>query len=313
MTAKNLGVQSLSLARFVVFEKKTTNRQVKERSTNKSRGYVLHRRMGMMSTDGTGYHRYRGFNQFSKRKSPIPRTEDGWKNVFDPNQADWVTEGVFDPTAQIFQKRHHKQDTALTGAWKTINNGNIQYLVVVSGKSVSVYGRTRDIVLDKDLGELDTFVDLVKEYTVLHSFIGISEFNEMTEDSGGYGEQYDGNSVLIRIGNQEEFRYAFIGHELFEFTTREPIKKYVSSISNSGVPCPYAESDHWCYDMLERTKSRVELHPDREQKGEIFTDHVRDVVQLDDYIVIDRRKNYERTPISPTEKMRVWSLTGFKP
>jgi hypothetical protein len=54
--------------------------------------------------------------------------------------------------------------------------------------------------------------------------------------------------------------------------------------------------------MLERTKSRVELHSDREQKSEIFTDYVRNVVQLGDYIVIDRRKNYERTPISPTEK-----------
>jgi hypothetical protein len=268
--------------------------------------------MGMLSADGSGYHRYLGFNQFSKRKSLIPLARSGWKNVFDKTNWDWVTHGVFDPNAKIFTKPQQSQAKFLAGAWKTLNNGNIQYVVHISGQIASIYGRTQHMVLDKELDVLETFVDLVRTYNFLQIFIGKSDQEETTEDTDCFWKKFDGNSILLRIGSESEFKYAFIGHEVFEFTVQEPITKYVSSMGNSGVPLPYAESEHWCYDMLEHTKSRVTLHPDRIQNGEIFTDHVQGATALDNYVAIDSRKSYDRTPTSPTERTRVLTLEQLR-
>ena len=312
MKAKVLDIQSLSLSKFVVFKK-----DVAEYKNNKKTGVVTrHTKMGMLTPEGTGYHRYLGFNQFSARKSALPSADRGWKNVFDPENAEWVTNGVFDPTASVFKKPELSIFDKLEPGdkvWKTIDNSNVMYVVVVSGPKVSVYGRSHDIILDDNIKDIDTFVDLVKDYETLDIWIGKSPFNETTEYSGGSGKRFDGNSILVRIGTLHEFRYAFIGDRVFEFATHEPIKTFVSSVGNSGVPYPYAESDHWCYDMIEGSRSRVELHPDRLKKGEIYTDEVNDSANLDSFNVIQEgRESYKRTQVSPIKKTRIFTLEQLK-
>ena len=63
-------------------------------------------------------------------------------------------------------------------------------------------------------------------------FIGESPRNKMTKFSGGYGPRFDGNSILLDIGNRE---YVFIGHRIFRFEAKFEITSYVSPVSNNDV------------------------------------------------------------------------------
>lgn len=68
-------------------------------------------------------------------------------------------------------------------------------------------------------------------------FIGKSHLCKMTEFSGGHGDSFDGNSILIKIG---EFQYIFICNKIYKFYTMFPIISYLSPIGNNDLPYPYA-------------------------------------------------------------------------
>jgi hypothetical protein len=87
-------------------------------------------------------------------------------------------------------------------------------------------------------------------------WIGKSPLTQMTEFSGGYGERFNGNSILVRYNEN----YIFIGHNIFTFTTNHDIVKYVSEVGNSDVPYPYAiDIKNNYYLMLENTILPVPL------------------------------------------------------
>lgn len=155
--------------------------------------------------------------------------------------------------------------------FKTLDNYDIGFLVFVhkTENVAFVYGRTEDVVID-DCDELLTFDNLRLQCEPLEIFIGKSSLNQMTEFSGGHGEKFDGNSVLLRVGHVGEFRYVYVGTCMFEFVTDEPIINYVSSVGNNCVPYPYAQSQNYCYDMCDRTKASIYYHPNREFFGHGF-------------------------------------------
>lgn len=68
-------------------------------------------------------------------------------------------------------------------------------------------------------------------------FIGKSPLNSMTEFSGGHGPEFDGNSILLQMANNE---YIYIGSEIAAFDALNKIKEYVSPVGNNDVPYPYA-------------------------------------------------------------------------
>jgi hypothetical protein len=41
--------------------------------------------------------------------------------------------------------------------------------------------------------------------------------------------------------------YVYVGAEMFQFQTEEPILKYVSSMGRDNIPHPYAESETYIY------------------------------------------------------------------
>ena len=196
----------------------------------------------------------------------------------------WVRERICDPTAKMFVPGESVIEKHKGFAmYETLDNGGIGFLVFI-GKdendimdSVYVYGRTRDVIPREmymsDDYEYTIFETLIKKYNPSEIFIGKSPFNKMTGFSGGHGDKWDGNSILMRIGTENEFKYVHIGTNVFEFTTDEVINKYVSSVGNNCVPYPYAESKNLCYDMSNREKTPVTDHPDRDIKGEVFNGH----------------------------------------
>ena len=81
-------------------------------------------------------------------------------------------------------------------------------------------------------------------------FIGISHQNAITEFGGGYGEEYDGNSIVI---NTDDNNYVYIGSEIYSFTAKSEIIEYVSNVGNNDVPYPYAiDKEKNIYLMLEK-------------------------------------------------------------
>jgi len=80
-------------------------------------------------------------------------------------------------------------------------------------------------------------------------FIGKSEKNIMTEYSGGYGNEFVGNTILVKMNDTT---YIYIGCKIMSFTVNNPIVSYHSPVGNNDVPYPYAiDSENNYYLMTE--------------------------------------------------------------
>lgn len=83
------------------------------------------------------------------------------------------------------------------------------------------------------------YSDLVAKFNSKKVFIG---------KSPGLGVGFKGNSFVIKLSNK---KYAFIGHELYKFTTTDDIIDYASPVGNSDVPYPVAFGTENLYFMLD--------------------------------------------------------------
>ncbi len=126
--------------------------------------------------------------------------------------------------------------------------------VMILRKYMCMGGQKKVIQNSDDTEEYIMFDNLIKKYRPTDIFIGKSVLNDMTKSSGGHGDKFDGNSILIKLDGSGPSKYVH-GIVVFEFTTDEPITKYVSSVGNNSVPYPYAESQNWCYCMSNNVKN----------------------------------------------------------
>lgn len=276
----------------------------------------------LSSTDETKFHKYVTFNTFTKETFDIPSKKDGWlddteclKNDYKESESTmtweqhskqawkrhkkWNRNHVCDldtaiwkppPKGETLQERFPEDEKYKF--YRTLDNGGTGFIVIVGIDSiVHVYSRTKNVVSeDAEDAEDDYSIFFDNEVGVFHSleiFIGKSDKNEMTDFSGGYGRH--GNSILLRLKSELElYRYVYIGTNVFEFFTDEPVTKYISSVGNNSVPYPYAESDHWCYSMSECVKTSIFDHPNREEMGYI------DYVDTATYTMFDIKKIHGR-------------------
>jgi hypothetical protein len=89
----------------------------------------------------------------------------------------------------------------------------------------------------------------ILEYEPARVFVGLSPKNKMTEFSGGYGPDFDGNSLLLLM-NKDTLTYIFIGKNIMSFNALSEIVTYVSPVGNSDVPYPYASDINGRYYLL---------------------------------------------------------------
>jgi hypothetical protein len=114
----------------------------------------------------------------------------------------------------------------------THDNGGRPFKIEVSLNNVTIN------VIDEDkTNEQKAHYKLYDSLNAKKIFIGKSPLNEMTEFSGGHGKKFDGNTILLEIGNN---KYKFIGDNIFTFSSYAKIVKYVSPVGNNDVPYPYA-------------------------------------------------------------------------
>lgn len=294
----------------------------------------LYRKIGLMN-DGK-YHKYCGFNQFTKESQPIPSHDDGWqdkvKTFFEEFETDksenqtideyikermehhknWIKECMCDPTAKIFNPStpHPFEQYEDFKLWKTLDNYSIGFCVLILDNIVHIYGRTLDIVLNDYDDETIIFDTFIKTYHALEVFIGTSVSNKMTKFSGGSGSKWDGNSILLRIGDDKEFQYVYIGSDISEFATDEKIIAYISSVGNNCVPYPYAESKNWVYDMSYMQKSPIKYHSKRHKKGDVFDVDKAEYESLEHTKIAERNTDIMRYVMPATEKTCIVRLSG---
>ena len=134
----------------------------------------------------------------------------------------------------------------MTKTYLIHDNGGRPFKVVIND-NVSVYNengyneQTDEIIYSKE-----PIIDLKG---ISNIFIGKSPENEMTKFSGGYGPNFDGNSILVHIKDNE---YIYIGSEIFRFHSFAEIIDYKSPVGNSDVSYPYAiDKENNYYLMIE--------------------------------------------------------------
>ena len=80
-------------------------------------------------------------------------------------------------------------------------------------------------------------------------FVGKSPRTAQTEFSGGFGDEFDGNTILLKIDNK---KYMYIGGEHIKtFDTDYDIINYVSPMGNNYVSYPYAIDTNNNYYLIE--------------------------------------------------------------
>jgi hypothetical protein len=118
------------------------------------------------------------------------------------------------------------------------------FKVVIEGTKVTVF---------------NTKETLIKTYKPIKIFVGHSTGRmSMSDHTPAHANQFDGNSILLQLSPR---KFAYIGHELYEFVTSDAPVAYYSLIGNNDVPYPVLLGAKEVYMMLEHTHVRREDFP----------------------------------------------------
>lgn len=121
----------------------------------------------------------------------------------------------------------------------THDNGGRPFRVDIAGNVVQVFH-------DKQSVGKYMYVETFKPVKI---FVGKSPLTPTTKFSGGHGPDFDGNSILLYMG---DLTYIYIGTCIQSFKAKSEIVSYVSEVGNNDVPYPYAvDKDENVYLIIE--------------------------------------------------------------
>lgn len=141
--------------------------------------------------------------------------------------------------------------------WKSYlihNNREIPFCVYVSPEEKEV------VVYAKDCELCGLHVRHIESFKPKKIFVGKSPKNSMTEYSGAFGPDFDGNTFLLDMGNNT---YVHIGSFIYSFTAQNEIIEFVSPVGNNKLPYPYAiDTENNYYFLLEFAMLKIDVKPD---------------------------------------------------
>ena len=147
------------------------------------------------------------------------------------------------------------------------------FLVYVRNNTVHIYKipTKKYYYSEKDYSKDDSknkpfYIELVKIYKTKKIFIGKSPLIPMTKFSGGHGNKFNGNTILLQI---EPNKYVFIGAYIYEFKIDDIINQYYSPVGNNDVPYPVALGSKNSYFMLDKTYVSNDKFKDLSKKNKI--------------------------------------------
>ena len=134
---------------------------------------------------------------------------------------------------------------SLRSEYYTINNGGNAFILKIKEKDdekgfiVKVYHNDENHYINENC--------LVDIYEVEEILVGKSELKCSTFISGYHGDQYDGNSILLKIRHNE---YVYVGADIKTFKSKHPIISYESPVDNACCPYPYAIDEAYNYYLM---------------------------------------------------------------
>lgn len=118
----------------------------------------------------------------------------------------------------------------------THNNYARPFKIKINGNEAEIYNNYND--------------KLIKKYKFIKKFIGKSSGKHyMCSHKVSEAKLFNGNSILLQI---QQYKYVFIGEEIYEFKTTDQIIKYYSPVGNNDVPYPVALGQDNVYFMLDK-------------------------------------------------------------
>lgn len=92
---------------------------------------------------------------------------------------------------------------------------------------------------------------LVREFNPRKIYVGRSPKTDLTRFSGGYGPEFDGNTILLQLHKN---KMVYIGSEIYEFNLEkgDSVEYYVSPVGNNDVPYPTLIGKKNVYFMLDK-------------------------------------------------------------
>ena len=109
-------------------------------------------------------------------------------------------------------------------------NGGRPYKVNIQDLEIKVY--------KMDNNNYELYPNLVFHKMCESIWVGKSPLIPMTEFSGGHGQEFDGNTILVKPNDSDS--YVFIGSLIQSFIPLYPIVNFVSPVGNNDVPYPFA-------------------------------------------------------------------------
>ena len=168
-------------------------------------------------------------------------------SIFEVLEVSWVMEGIqgtypFPTEKNPFQTIHLSMALGSPDPWVPGADGRkATYLVHDNG------GRPFKISVQRQPGDPKAQVQVFKaiydeempryEREPCISFSAERVFVGQSPKHAKHRARFDGNSLLLHL---EGLKYVFVGENVFAFTAKSPITKYVSPVGNSDVPYPWA-------------------------------------------------------------------------
>lgn len=130
------------------------------------------------------------------------------------------------------------------------DNYDRPFKVVIDGTKVTVFD-----IRDRTGKEIP-----VKTYKPIKIFVGRSTgTGAFADHTPAQAKKFDGNSILLQLSPR---KFAYIGHEVYEFTTNDTPVAYFSVIGNNDVPYPVLLGTKEVYMMLDHKHLRREDFPE---------------------------------------------------
>jgi hypothetical protein len=125
------------------------------------------------------------------------------------------------------------------------DNGDEPFKVLAHQIAIEIYR-------DEDTWESDRFhKELITTYT---DFEGVWPGYDTSEIANH-------NSILVNLSNN---KYLFIGWDIYEFQTDQPIINYYSPIGNSDVPYPVAYTEDHAYFMIDKKYANLNMFTNKD-------------------------------------------------
>lgn len=191
------------------------------------------------------------YNLRSKDATAIP---DGFKKARAPSK--YYKDSVCG-TKKILLSRDTLRAPTHAGAqlYRTHDNGGRPFLVYVTNTKVFAYTTPHkeyhipDFLFDpyeqhasereSTLASRWLYSKPVFEASYEKVWIGKSVKNDVTEFGGGYGDDFDGNAILLKETHRKN-SYVLIHSSITRFVADQEIVQFVSNVGNNDVPYPYA-------------------------------------------------------------------------